>query len=219
MTDMARDAFIDDVRRYRCRRRKPTFIISGGTGLGKTTTINTLFGRQVGAVGHLARGTDRPQYYKWGTRGRHIVLVDMPGFGDSKDRDQTSTSSYRRWLRGADAFIVVVTPPRPASLPTLRAVKALLKHGVRPERIVFGLNRLTLINVETDHDLVPLEIGQDGPAKPEFRAAADRAAAEFVSSLRDATGALFGGHQVVPYDAVTGWNVHPLLGRALRTLR
>lgn len=221
LTDATQRAiFLDEVRRYRQRRRKPVIMICGGTGLGKTTTINTVFGHEVGAVGHLSRGTESVSYHRWGEARRHVVLVDVPGFGDSKERDQASRSSYRRWVSTADAFVVVVTPPRPASLPTLRTVKALLRNGVRPERIVFGFNRLAMFNVDVDGELHPLEIGPSGPEGPEGQAAVRRGVTEFVPALIAGTGVQgFHSRQVVPYDALTGWNVFPMLSRALGTLR
>ncbi|MFB9446725.1 GTPase [Dactylosporangium vinaceum] len=214
-----RSIFLEEVRRYRKRRRKPAIMICGGTGIGKTTTINTACGREVGVVGHLSRGTEHMSRYRWGEPQRHIVLVDVPGLGDSKERDQASKASFRRWARAADAFIVVVTPPRPASLPTLRTVKALLKNGVRPDRIVFGFNRLTMLNVEVDGELHPVAMGATGPVEPESRAAVEHGTAAFIHALTAATGVpQFRTGQVVPYDALTGWNVFPLLGRALGTI-
>ncbi|MFI5843281.1 GTPase [Catenuloplanes sp. NPDC051500] len=211
---------IDQHRASLPTKRKPCVIVCGGIGAGKTTTINTLFGADVGAVGHFSRGTAQDELYEWESHGEHLDVVDLPGLGDTKERDREYRDMYRRRVEGAHGFIVVTTPPRPASLPTLRTVTLLLGCGVPAERIVIAFNRLSMLNVEIDGELMPVEMaGLGGPLDPEGRARVEEARAALLSDLRAGTrNHAFTLAQVVPYDALSGWNLYGVLGAVLAGL-
>jgi tRNA U34 5-carboxymethylaminomethyl modifying GTPase MnmE/TrmE len=219
----AQDSLFDVIDQYRDRfprQRKPCILICGATGAGKSTTINTLFGSEVSMVGHYARGTAQDQLYVWESRSANIDIVDLPGLGDSKERDREYRDIYRQRIAEADGFIVVTTPPRPASLPTLRTVKLLLTCGVPAANITIALNRLSLMNVTIDGDLAPVQIaGLGGPVEPEERAAIDEARRHLLDDLRAGTGTpQFSIDQVVPYDALSGWNLFGVLNSVLGSL-
>ena len=59
MTDQEVEKFLEMLRQRGVqlpKQRKPNIVICGQTGVGRPTTINTLFGREVGAVGDFSRG-------------------------------------------------------------------------------------------------------------------------------------------------------------------
>src|SRR5690606_30566035 len=62
-------------------QRKPNIVVCGQTGVGKTTTVNTLFGREVGAVGDYSRGSVTDELHEWEAHGQYIDIVDLPGLG------------------------------------------------------------------------------------------------------------------------------------------
>lgn len=201
-------------------QNKPNILICGATGSGKTTTIRTLFGSEVGEVGHYSRGTSQDMLYEWESRGRNIDIVDLPGLGDSKQRDREYKDIYRRRVEQAHAFVVVTTPPRPASLPTLRTVNLLLSCGVPPEKLVIAFNRMSLINIEDEAGLTPIVIdGLGGPAFEDEKQAVDQAREALLTDLRAGTHvAGFHLDQVIAYDALTGWNLFAVLDRIVTSL-
>ncbi len=91
---------------------RPVLVVCGGTGVGKTTLVNALVGRAVGAVGHFARGTDHPQRHRAQLAGREFDLIDLPGLGDAEERDRLYKPMYVAHLRFASGVILVITPPR-----------------------------------------------------------------------------------------------------------
>lgn len=57
MTDQEVEKFLEMLRQRGVqlpKQRKPNIAICGQTGVGKTTTINTLFSKEVGAVGDFS---------------------------------------------------------------------------------------------------------------------------------------------------------------------
>lgn len=200
--------------------RKPTILVCGATGAGKSTTINTLFGAEVSEVGHFARGTTKDEIYEWESRGKNIDVVDLPGLGDSGSRDRDYRDMYRRRVEQAHAFIVVTTPPRPAALPTLRTVKLLLECGVPASQLVIAYNRLSLLNYGPSDDLTAVVIdGLGGPAFEDELAAVEQGREALLRDLKAGTGrSTFELDQIVPYDALTGWNLFGVLDRVAVSL-
>jgi predicted GTPase len=205
-------------------QRKPNILVCGGTGSGKTTSINTLFGREVGNVGYFTRGTDHDELYEWESQGQNIDVVDLPGLGDTKKRDREYREIYRRRVEQADGFIVVVAGPRPASEATLSCVKVLLSCGVEPERIVFAYNKLSALMVPVRGRMHQVALdGLAGPASKVDEQIIEEARRAFNADIRQE---IHGGKlanrfpldRVIAYDAFSGWNLFPVLGAVLETL-
>ncbi|MGH3829228.1 MAG: GTPase [Pseudonocardiaceae bacterium] len=205
-------------------QRKPNILICGQGGVGKTTTINTLFGEEVGRIGYFSRGTVKDELYEWESHGENIDVVDLPGLGDSKKRDQEYTEMYRRRIESADGFIVVVKPPRALNVSTIRTVNLLISCGVEPERIVFAYNLLTDIRVPFNGELRRIEInGIAGPDLPDDARVIEEARISFHQELCDEIkngryAERFSVKQIIPYDALSGWNLFAVFNTVLRTL-
>ncbi len=207
------------------KQHKPTIVVTGQTGVGKTTTINTRFGVEVGQVGYFSRGTNADELYEWESHGHNVDVVDLPGletYGGRHDREYRDI--YRRRIPEADGFIVVVAPPRPANLATISTVNLLLSCGVDPERIVFAYNRLGDITVRVDAKLRRLRLdGITGPASQDDKHVIDEARRVFHADIcSDVQGGKYAKRfpleRVVPYDAVSGWNLFAVFDAVLETL-
>lgn len=227
MTDQEVEKFLEMLRQRGVqlpKQRKPNIVICGQTGVGKTTTINTLFGREVGAVGDFSRGSVTDTLYEWEAHGQYIDIVDLPGLGDTPKNDREYREMYRRRVAEADGFLVVVNPPRPFNSATKSTVDLLISCGVAPEQIVFAYNRLESITtlIEGERRSVRLN-GIAGPATEADREAVERARQAFYQDLCEGIHGsryrtLFSLDQIVPYDALHGWNIFVLLGQVVQRL-
>lgn len=206
------------------KQRKPNILVCGQTGTGKTTTINTLFGEDVGKVGYFSRGTAVDELYEWESKGHNIEVVDLPGLGDTRRHDKAYHEMYRRRVAKADGFIVVVAPPRPANMATIRTVNLLLSCGVEPERIVFGYNLLENLKAPVNGRLHRVSLsGLSGPATRDDTRLIEMARTAFNEDIRREVrngqyAHRFPLERVIAFDALTGWNLFGIFDAVLENL-
>ena len=133
-------------------RTPPRIAVIGQTGMGKTSTINALFGTHL-PVSNIKPGTRKPtaanvQLNQGATaeiisapRGT-ITVIDMPGLGEEIAREAEILSMYRDALPTVDVALWVMDCRRNLA-PQQRSVGE-VQTSLKPEvfnRIVFCLNR------------------------------------------------------------------------------
>jgi len=83
--------------------------ILGKTGAGKSSLCNALFGQEVAAVDDVAGCTRYPQEFTLAYKnGKGIALIDLPGVGESQDKDQEYAALYQRLLPEMDLILWVI---------------------------------------------------------------------------------------------------------------
>jgi len=88
----------------------PTVGIFGKTGAGKSSLCNALFGQETAKVSDVSACTREPQeiFVKLTDTGNGINLIDLPGVGESKDRDDEYKKLYEAWIPKLDLLIWVI---------------------------------------------------------------------------------------------------------------
>ncbi len=87
----------------------PRIGVLGKTGAGKSSLCNALFGQDICAVSDVEACTRKPQdvLLQIG-KGKGITLLDVPGVGESEDRDSEYAEMYRNLLPELDVILWVL---------------------------------------------------------------------------------------------------------------
>jgi hypothetical protein len=80
-------ALIDCTQRF--KERKINVLITGGTGCGKSSTINALFGEKIAEVNYIRPETMEIENYEI---GNNLIIWDSPGLGDGTEEDKRHAS-------------------------------------------------------------------------------------------------------------------------------
>lgn len=81
---------LNDVVHY-----QPVIGIMGKTGAGKSSLCNALFRSYVSPVSHTAACTREPQRFTLQTDERKVTIIDLPGVGESPERDEEYRALYQ----------------------------------------------------------------------------------------------------------------------------
>jgi small GTP-binding protein len=83
--------------------------IMGKTGAGKSSLCNALFGQDVAEVDDVAGCTRYPQEFTLAYKnGKGIALIDLPGVGETTDKDSEYAALYQRLLPEMDLILWVI---------------------------------------------------------------------------------------------------------------
>lgn len=77
--------------------KKIVFVLAGRTGVGKSSTVNSLLGRQVAKVGKFEPTTMAVETYNHEINGINVTIVDTPGLCD--DLEESNDQEYLNMMR------------------------------------------------------------------------------------------------------------------------
>jgi len=119
------------------RQRPPKVAVFGKTGVGKTTTVNSLFSAQW-KTSHTVVGTTKAQVNEFTlATGGTLEVVDLPGYGGSIAEDRDNETIYQQFIPSCDLVLLVLQAnSRDFSddQEMLRKVVEWLKKSPTPER-------------------------------------------------------------------------------------
>lgn len=87
---------------------EPMVGVFGKTGAGKSSLCNALFGRDICPISDIAACTRETQQVRLNLAGKGMILLDVPGVGESGDRDAEYDALYREWLPKLDLVLWIV---------------------------------------------------------------------------------------------------------------
>jgi uncharacterized protein len=124
----------------------PTIAIIGLSGVGKSSTLNSLFGDYF-PVSHTIRGTTKFERFApdLDLRGEYsvaktgkLIVYDAPGLGESIETDVEYVRMYNEVLPQCDAAIWIMTATNRALALDQKYLRDLTEHSAR---FVFALNK------------------------------------------------------------------------------
>ncbi|MDN7542593.1 GTPase family protein [Burkholderia cenocepacia] len=154
---------------------KPKVGVFGKTGVGKSSLCNALFGKETAKVSHVSAGTREPQHILLSLTqsGDGITLIDVPGVGESRERDVEYKGLYRRLLPELDLVLWVVKGDDRAM-----SVDETFYHDVvKPEldktsaEILFVVNQVDAIQPLREWDVQNRQPGPNQQANIELKRA------------------------------------------------
>ncbi|MFN8382837.1 MAG: TIR domain-containing protein [Anaerolineales bacterium] len=101
-------------------QREFTLLLLGKTGVGKSSIVNTLMGKQVAPIGDFRPTTFTVKYYRSEVQGIKFSIVDTPGLCDDlpeKSKDEIYLSEIKTNVKDIDCiwFTTPLSEPRVAS--------------------------------------------------------------------------------------------------------
>ena len=87
---------------------EPMIGIMGKTGAGKSSLCNALFAGEVSPVSDVAACTREPLRFRLQVGERYMTLVDLPGVGESGERDAEYAALYRAQLSRLDLVLWLI---------------------------------------------------------------------------------------------------------------
>ncbi len=86
----------------------PRVGVMGKTGAGKSSLCNALFGKDIAETASVEACTREAQEINIGVGARNIVLIDLPGVGESDERDLEYREMYQNTLPNLDLILWVI---------------------------------------------------------------------------------------------------------------
>lgn len=187
-------------------------LITGSTGVGKSSTLNCLFDKTVAKVGHgVDPETMNITNY---SRGNRLQIWDTPGFGDGIDRDKDHSKKIINLLNtriaGDDryAFIDMVVVLLEASLRDMGTAYQLINEVIIPnlkdgKRVVIGINQADFAMKGKNFDY------EKNMPNPELEFYLEEKVSSIRKRISESTG--LSNVSVIYYSAETGYNITRLL--------
>ena len=100
------DRILQKIKQLTCY--EPVIGIMGKTGAGKSSLCNALFVGEISPVSDVAACTREPLRFRLQVGERYMTLVDLPGVGESGERDAEYAALYRAQLSRLDLVLWLI---------------------------------------------------------------------------------------------------------------
>lgn len=194
-------------------QQPPTVAMIGLSGVGKSSTINALFGRGDQAVSHTRPCTSvaRPvsgDLYEYVGQKATIVIYDMPGLGESRAADIRHYQAYEEVLPIVDVVVWIIDSPSRVITPIESALKKLRRQFGAPlmNKFIVAANKIDRVHPEDWLQSANMPSEQQ-----------DKVIEEYSQFLSDALGGALPRKSlpVVCYSATRRYNLEDLMLRVV----
>jgi uncharacterized protein (DUF697 family)/GTP-binding protein EngB required for normal cell division len=167
--------FAEEYEKYSAMQRKPSILVVGGTGTGKSTLINLVFKREIAKTGAGRPVTKGIDTYE----NDHVILYDSAGYETGEENQRTFNEMIKAFIAGKkenlETAVDLVWYCVSASSARFIGLDASLINALRDE------DKKTVAVVITKLDIVSLEglnalrqaIQQDCPKTELFESTTD----------------------------------------------
>ncbi|HFK5777703.1 TPA: GTPase family protein [Enterobacter ludwigii] len=177
---------------------EPVIGIMGKTGAGKSSLCNALFQQPVCLTSDLMACTREPQRLVLTVGERSMTLIDLPGVGETPEKDGIYLSLYQQLLAELDLIIWVLRADDRARATDIATHRALLNAGADPSRFLFVLSQADRVP--------PVPDGDERQALPDAEQCLSLAV---ISSM--VAGQLSSSFPVIAVSAHTSYNLSALV--------
>ena len=184
----------------------PTIGLMGKTGAGKSSLINALFQSSLSPVSDVLGCTRQAQHFSMTMNNHVLTFVDLPGVGESLERDREYHQLYRNLLPELDLIIWVLKADDRAWSSDEQCYRFLTEQcGYQPKRFLFVLNQADKIEPCRQWDEL---YHQPSPAQ----------AANLVSKQQAVITAFKPHHPVMTVSAVENYQLSELAEQLIQAL-
>ncbi|ROT43927.1 GTPase [Pusillimonas sp. NJUB218] len=186
----------------------PRVGVFGVTGVGKSSLCNALFGSDVAEISDISACTRAPQeiYLSSEDDSSGIILIDVPGVGETTERDAEYFELYRNLAPTLDLIIWVIKADDRAYSISQKAYKEILKPNIEKCPVLFVINQVDKLPPLRDWDEVE---GKPGDEKQE-------SIKKKIIEIRDTFGT--SEFNVVPASVEEKYNLPEIISRVVDIL-
>lgn len=136
----AKDVFLSHLNKL--INYSPTIGLMGKTGAGKSSLINALFQSALSPVSNVSGCTRQAQLFNMTINNHTLTFIDLPGVGESLERDKEYHQLYRNLLPELDLIIWVLKADDRAWSSDEQCYRFLTEQcGYQSEQFLFVLNQ------------------------------------------------------------------------------
>ncbi|EFH9378336.1 DUF932 domain-containing protein [Escherichia coli] len=182
---------------------EPVIGIMGKSGAGKSSLCNALFQGEVTPVSDVHAGTREVRRFRLSGHGHSMVITDLPGVGESRDRDAEYEALYRDILPELDLVLWLIKADDRALSVDEYFWRHILHRG--HQQVLFVVTQADKTEPCHEWDMAGI---QPSPAQAQ--------------NIREKTEAVFRlfrpVHPVVAVSARTGWELDTLVSALMTAL-
>lgn len=182
--------------------REKMVLFVGKTGYGKSTTVNAITGTDYFQTSDVSSCTRVCQCVDYRVQGNHwLSLGDLPGVGESKDRDEEYFKLYQDFLEYASVIVHVIRADARDYSIDEETTRRLFKDASIKRRIVYALGQCDKIEpIDRGANLAPNDLQMKNIAR----------------KIAEVKRIFSPVNKVTPYSARMQWNLNCLTSEIVR---